>query len=91
MHCILALLVPHGSSRFLLIARHTSRPARFMALRSLSAKLTAALHKMQSVTVISEEVLDRMLKDISAALLESDAAGWSPLRNQWVFVAGIRE
>jgi len=43
-----------------------------MVLQELGGKLTAALQKMQSVTVISEEVLDKMLKDISAALLEAD-------------------
>ena len=43
-----------------------------MVLQELGSKLTAALHKMQSVTVISEEVLDKMLKDIAAALLEAD-------------------
>ena len=43
-----------------------------MVLQELGGKLTAALQKMQSVTVISEEVLDKMLKDIAAALLEAD-------------------
>ena len=43
-----------------------------MVLQELGSKLTAALQKMQSVTVISEEVLDKMLKDIAAALLEAD-------------------
>jgi len=43
-----------------------------MVLQELGSKLTAALQKMQSVTVISEEVLDRMLKDIASALLEAD-------------------
>ena len=43
-----------------------------MVLQELGGKLTAVLQKMQSVTVISEEVLDKMLKDIAAALLEAD-------------------
>ena len=43
-----------------------------MVLQELGGKLTAALHRMQSVTVISEEVLNGMLKEISAALLEAD-------------------
>ncbi|KAJ1463076.1 SRP54-type protein [Pelagophyceae sp. CCMP2097] len=43
-----------------------------MVLQDLGAKLTAALAKMQSVTVVSEEVLDKMLAEISRALLEAD-------------------
>mmetsp|Transcript_20042 Transcript_20042/g.59734 ORF Transcript_20042/g.59734 Transcript_20042/m.59734 type:complete len:503 (+) Transcript_20042:241-1749(+) len=43
-----------------------------MVLQELGGKLTAALHKMQSVTVVSEEVVKAMLKDIAAALLEAD-------------------
>mmetsp|Transcript_5921 Transcript_5921/g.8738 ORF Transcript_5921/g.8738 Transcript_5921/m.8738 type:complete len:496 (-) Transcript_5921:1673-3160(-) len=43
-----------------------------MVLAELGSKLTSALQKMQSVTVVSEEVLDRMLADIARALLEAD-------------------
>ena len=37
-----------------------------MVLQELGSKLTTALQKMQRGTVISEEVLNQMLKDISA-------------------------
>lgn len=43
-----------------------------MVLGELGAKLTSALNKMQSVTVVSEEVIDRMLGEIARALLEAD-------------------
>mmetsp|Transcript_26547 Transcript_26547/g.81610 ORF Transcript_26547/g.81610 Transcript_26547/m.81610 type:complete len:496 (-) Transcript_26547:737-2224(-) len=43
-----------------------------MVLTELGTKLTAALKKMQSVTVVSEEVLDRMLGEMARALLEAD-------------------
>ena len=49
-----------------------------MVLQELGGKLTAALQKMQSVTVISEEVLDKMLKDIAAEqrqMEETESAG----------------
>ena len=51
-----------------------------MVLQELGGKLTAALQKMQSVTVISEEVLDKMLKDIAAACGSLLAVVLSPSR-----------
>ena len=43
-----------------------------MVLADLGTKLTAALNKMQSVTVVSEQVLDGMLGEMARALLEAD-------------------
>jgi hypothetical protein len=43
-----------------------------MVLAELGQKITGALRKMTEAPVIDAEVLDAMLKDICAALLESD-------------------
>ncbi|KAJ8604657.1 hypothetical protein CTAYLR_006515 [Chrysophaeum taylorii] len=43
-----------------------------MVLAELGNKLSAALQKMQAVTVVSEEVIDRMLGEVARALLEAD-------------------
>lgn len=43
-----------------------------MVLAELGSKLTAALQKMQSVTVVSEAVIDKMLGEVARALLEAD-------------------
>lgn len=43
-----------------------------MVLADLGRKITAALRSLNNTTVINEEALDAMLKDICAALLESD-------------------
>ncbi len=43
-----------------------------MVLADLGRKLTAALHSLGTATVIDEDVLNAMLKDICAALLEAD-------------------
>ncbi|XP_065198213.1 signal recognition particle subunit SRP54-like [Sycon ciliatum] len=43
-----------------------------MVLADLGRKITTALHSLSKATVISEEVVDAMLKEICAALLESD-------------------
>lgn len=43
-----------------------------MVLADLGRKITAALHSLGKATVIDEEVLNGMLKEICAALLESD-------------------
>ena len=43
-----------------------------MVLADLGRKLTAALHSLGRATVIDEDVLNAMLKDICAALLEAD-------------------
>eukprot|EP01137_Pigoraptor_chileana_P017563 Opistho-2@75813 len=43
-----------------------------MVLADLGRRITTALRSMTNATVIDEEVLDAMLKEICAALLESD-------------------
>jgi len=43
-----------------------------MVLADLGRKLTAALHSLGKATVIDEDVLNAMLKDVCAALLEAD-------------------
>ena len=43
-----------------------------MVLAELGRKITTALRSLNSATVISEEVLNAMLKEICAALLEAD-------------------
>ena len=43
-----------------------------MVLAELGSKLTAALNRMQSVTIVCEQVLDRMLGEMARALLEAD-------------------
>jgi len=43
-----------------------------MVLADLGRKITTALKSLSNATVINEEVLNAMLKDICAALLESD-------------------
>ncbi|XP_023346359.1 signal recognition particle 54 kDa protein [Eurytemora carolleeae] len=43
-----------------------------MVLADLGRKITAALHSLGKATVIDEEVLNSMLKEICAALLEAD-------------------
>ena len=43
-----------------------------MVLGDLGAKLTATLQKLQRTTVVDDEMLESILKDISRALLESD-------------------
>ncbi len=43
-----------------------------MVLADLGKRLTTALRNMTNSTVIDEEVLNEMLKELCAALLESD-------------------
>ena len=43
-----------------------------MVLADLGRKINAALHSLSKATVINEEVLNGMLKEICAALLEAD-------------------
>ena len=43
-----------------------------MVLADLGRKINNALHSLSKATVINEEVLNSMLKEICAALLESD-------------------
>ena len=43
-----------------------------MVLADLGRKINAALHSLSKATVINEEVLNNMLKDVCAALLEAD-------------------
>lgn len=43
-----------------------------MVLPELGRKITNALKSLSNATVINEEVLDAMLKEICAALLEAD-------------------
>ena len=43
-----------------------------MVLADLGRKINAALHNLSKATVIDEEVLNSMLKEICAALLEAD-------------------
>ena len=43
-----------------------------MVLADLGRKITGALKSLSNATVINEEVLNAMLKEICAALLESD-------------------
>lgn len=43
-----------------------------MVLADLGRKITSAIRSLNSATVINEEVLDNMLKEISRALIEAD-------------------
>ena len=43
-----------------------------MVLADLGRKINAALHSLSKAPVINEEVLNAMLKEICAALLEAD-------------------
>ncbi|XP_062498998.1 signal recognition particle subunit SRP54-like [Corticium candelabrum] len=43
-----------------------------MVLADLGRRITSALRNLSSATVINEEVLAQMLKEICAALLEAD-------------------
>jgi len=43
-----------------------------MVLPELGRKINAALHSLSKAPVINEEVLNAMLKEICAALLEAD-------------------
>lgn len=43
-----------------------------MVLADLGRKITTALRSLNSATVINEEVLNAMLKEIVTALLEAD-------------------
>ena len=43
-----------------------------MVLADLGRKITSALKSLSNATVINEEVLNLMLKEICAALLEAD-------------------
>ena len=43
-----------------------------MVLADLGRKITSALKSLSNATVINEEVLNAMLKEICAALLEAD-------------------
>ena len=43
-----------------------------MVLADLGRKINAALHSLSKATIINEEVLNSMLKEICAALLEAD-------------------
>ncbi len=43
-----------------------------MVLAELGSKITSAIRKMTNSSVVDEEVLTAMLKEICAALLESD-------------------
>ena len=43
-----------------------------MVLADLGRKITGAIRSLNSATVINEEALDNMLKEISRALIEAD-------------------
>jgi signal recognition particle subunit SRP54 len=43
-----------------------------MVLADLGRKITGAIRSLNSATVINEEALDNMLKDIGRALIEAD-------------------
>jgi signal recognition particle GTPase len=43
-----------------------------MVLTELGSKIAGALHRMTESTVIDEEVVDQMVKEIGKALIESD-------------------
>ena len=43
-----------------------------MVLADLGRRITSALHSLNNTTVINEDVLKSMLKEICAALLEAD-------------------
>lgn len=43
-----------------------------MVLADLGRKITSAIRSLNSATVINEEALDNMLKEISRALMEAD-------------------
>ena len=43
-----------------------------MVLADLGRKINAALHSLSKATVINEDVLNAMLKEIQRALLEAD-------------------
>jgi signal recognition particle subunit SRP54 len=43
-----------------------------MVLTELGARLTSALHRLNSSTVVDDEVVTSILSDISRSLLESD-------------------
>ena len=43
-----------------------------MVLADLGRKITSAIRSLNSATVINEEALDNMLKEISRALIEAD-------------------
>ena len=43
-----------------------------MVLADLGRKINAALHSLSKATIINEEVLASMLKEICAALIEAD-------------------
>jgi signal recognition particle GTPase len=64
------LLVARISFTFL-VALHFCT-VRIMVLAELGNRLTAALNKLNSTTIVDDDVVKGMLKDISRALLESD-------------------
>ena len=43
-----------------------------MVLAELGRKITNALHSLSKATVINEEVLNSLLKEVCSALLEAD-------------------
>ena len=43
-----------------------------MVLAELGSKLTGVLRKLQATTVVDEEILDSILKEICRALMEAD-------------------
>jgi len=43
-----------------------------MVLAELGSKISNALHKLNRATVINEEVITEVLKDITLALLQAD-------------------
>ena len=49
-----------------------TQPALTMVLADLGRKITSALNSLGKATVIDEDVLNRMLNEISRALMESD-------------------
>ena len=51
-----------------------------MVLADLGRKINMALHSLSKATVINEEVLNSMLKDICAALLEAD------VNIRWIYI-----
>ncbi|XP_030174792.1 signal recognition particle 54 kDa protein isoform X3 [Lynx canadensis] len=61
--------VLHTAADFLVI---TSTKAFKMVLADLGRKITSALRSLSNATIINEEVLNAMLKEVCTALLEAD-------------------
>ncbi|XP_035529481.1 signal recognition particle 54 kDa protein [Morone saxatilis] len=56
----------------ILVPTHGSVQTVIMVLADLGRKITSALRSLSNATIINEEVLNAMLKEVCAALLEAD-------------------